>query len=116
MVRLLRLLTLFAVAVWLSGVAPLVAQVASQGVSAMVAGEWDEPCGDCPEDDDGEGEKCPPSCADCLCGVARLVVSVAQPLMLAPPMPFLVFESVIDDELAPARGSPPASLFRPPIA
>lgn len=111
--RTLVVLTLLAC---VSGFTPFLAQALQGGV---VAGAYEDPCGDCPDDDGSDELPCSPNCSDCFCGPGSRV-SPERKLLIAWQLPH-VFTAMPESAPPSIRSSPQESpaldgLLRPPRA
>ncbi len=83
-----RLLALALIA-WVSGLVPFLTAALDQGVGSLVAGAYEDPCGDCPDEQQPASDTapCSPYCADCLCGPGARVAPTADRMAWELPLP-----------------------------
>ncbi len=115
-----RRLVTFALIALVSGLVPFLTAALDQGVGALIAGVYEDPCGDCPDERESSSEPapCSPSCDDCLCGpgarVAPIVERVARHLPLPAAAELLV--SARPGVVGPPQDPAADALLRPPRA
>lgn len=119
---LLHRIFVLALLAWVSGVAPLAAQVLERGLESVLVGAYEDPCAGCPDDRpanaDCDDAPCSPRCADCPCGPGARV-ALERDLVgweLSRPEAAVLLVAAMDDGLTPPQHPTPDGLLRPPRA